>query len=224
MIRAYDTHRVRVFPEQKLVRIPTHHRYPIHDGVEALAVSTLHAKEVPRPIHLHLLAVVAHDRDDLAQFRRYRLERDAHRHGVPRRLHPLMGLGRLLAHGTPAVMTRKLSKAVPVYGVPARELMTRVPARKEVLLADGTVAHVFAQLAVVVREELPVDAHPAVHAVAKVLAPPYPTEPAIRTVVGTLLVRHPKVAYCAVILTKLDITVGAEVAECRKVWFEVGVR
>ncbi len=120
MVRAHDAHPVGMPPKQELVRLLTHHRYTIHDGVEAIAVPTLHAEEVPRPIRLHHLAVVAHDRHDLAHIRRHRLQGDAHRHGVPRGLHPLVRLGRLLAHWTPAVVTRQLAEAVPVYGVTAR--------------------------------------------------------------------------------------------------------
>lgn len=194
------------------MRLLSHQRYLLHDRIEALAVPALDAEKVPLPIRLHLLAVVAFDRHHLTKLRRDRLQRDPHRHRVPRRLHPLVRFRCLLAHGASAVVTRQLPEAVPVYGVPAGELMRGVPAGEQVLLANRAVAHVLAHLAVVIGEELLVYAHAAVLAVLEVLAPAHAAEAAVLAVVGTLLVGHPEVAYGAVILAKLDVAIYAVVS------------
>ena len=68
------------------------------------------------------------------------LEGDAHGNRVPRRLHPVVCLGRLLAYRAARVVSGELAEAVPVYGVAARELVARVAGREEVLLAHGAAA------------------------------------------------------------------------------------
>lgn len=108
-------------------------------------------------------------------------------------------------------MTRQLSKTMPVNGMPARQLVRCIPARKQILLTNGTIAHVFSNLAVVIGKELLVNAHPAILAVPKVLSAPHATETAVGTMVGTFLVGHPHVTNRAVIFTKLYVTVGAKV-------------
>ena len=206
------TRQRRGLPQQKIVRLLTHHRNSIHHGIEATAIPTLHAPKVPCPIRLRSLAVIAYDRHHLAQLRRDGLGGDSHRDGIPRRFHALLRLGRLLADGTPTIVIRQLLETMPVYGMAARQLMTGRPAREQILLADGTIAHVLARLAVMLVEEPPIDAHSAVEAVSKVFASAHAAESAVGTVVRTLLVGHPQVAYGAVVLAELDVAADAKVA------------
>lgn len=103
-----------------------HHGDSFNDRVEALALPALHAQKVPASILLHPLAIVALHGDDLGKIRRYRLQRNALGHCVPRGFHPFVRLGRLFAHGTPAVVARELTEAVPVYCVTAGQFVTGV--------------------------------------------------------------------------------------------------
>lgn len=167
---------------------------------------------MPAPLLLYPLTVVALDCHHLGELRRDGLQGDTHRHGVPRGLHPFVCLSRLLAHGAAAVVARQFPEAVPVYCVAAGELVGGVAAGEKVFLADGAVGHVLANLAVVVSEELLVDAHSAVLAMSEVLPAADAAEAAVGAVVWTLLVRHPEVAYGAVIFSELDVTVHTEVA------------
>lgn len=129
-----------------------HHRYPLHHRIKALAFPTLHAQKVPRAIVLHLLAIIAFDRHNLAKLRRHGLQRNPHRHGVPRRLHPLVRLRRLLTHRTSRIVTRQLPKAMPMYRMPARQFVRCIPGGKQILLTHGTVGHVLSDLAIVIGE------------------------------------------------------------------------
>ena len=122
-----------------------------------------------------------------------------------------MSFGGLLAHGAASIERRELAEAVPVDGVAAGHLVGGRAGAEEVLLADGTILHVLADLAVVLSKERGVDAHAAIVAVAKVFGPTYATEAALCTVVGTFLGRHPQVANGAVILSKLDTAADAVV-------------
>ena len=64
-------------------------------------------------------------------------------------------------------------------------------------------------------EELFVDAHSAVLAVAEVFAAADAAEAAVGAVVGAFFVGHPEVAYGTVIFAELDVAVDAKVAVCR---------
>lgn len=122
-----------------------------------------------------------------------------------------MSLGRFLAHGTPRIVTGQLPKAMPVYGMTARQLMTGIPAAEQILLAHGAVAHVLSDFAVVRIEQLPIDAHSAVLAVAEVLPAAHAAEAAVRAVVGAFFVGHPEVADGTVIFAELNVAIYAKV-------------
>ena len=77
--------------------------------------------------------------------------------------------------------------------------------------AYNSLGHVLPHLAVVPVEEVPVYAHAAVVTVDEVLAAADPAEPAVGAVVRPLLVRHPEVAYGAVVLPEGHAAVHAGV-------------
>ena len=70
-------------------------------------------------------------------------------------------------------------------GMTAGHFVTGAPRRKEILLTDGTVGLVLANLAVVIVVEGPVDAHATVVAVFKVLGAADAAKAAIGTMIGT---------------------------------------
>jgi hypothetical protein len=82
-------------------------------------------------------------------------------------------------------------------------------------LANRTIAHVLASLAVVIIKQKCINAHTTVIAMAKVLAPTDTTEATIVAVVRRFTRCHPQVTNVAVVLAKLNITVDAVVAADR---------
>ena len=209
--------RVRIGRRKEGVGVRPDHGNPLDDGIERRAGPALNSEKVPCAIFIGTLAVVADDGHGLGQIRRDGLQFDAHGHGIPRRLHPLVRFGRLLAYGAAGIMGGQLAEAVPVDGVAAGHLVRGRTGAEQVLLADGTILHVLADLAVVLSKERGVDAHAAIVAVAEVFGPTDATEAALGTVVGTFLGRHPQVANGAVILSKLDSAADAVVAVARSV-------
>ena len=204
--------RVRIGRREEGVSLGPHHGNPFHDGVERRAGAALHSEEVPRAIVVGPLAVVADDGHGLGQVGGDGLQLDAHGHGIPRRLHPLVRFGRLLADGAAGIVGGQLAKAVPVDGVAAGHLVRGRAGAEEVLLADGAVGHVLAGLAVVIVEEEGVDAHAAIVAVLEVLPASDAAEAAVGTVVGLLLGRHPQVADVAMVLSEGNAALDALVA------------
>ena len=83
---------------------------------------------------------------------------------------------------------------------------------KEVLLANGTVGHVLARLAVVIVEEEGINAHAAVMTVLEVLPATDSAEATVGAMVGLLLGRHPQIADVTVVLSESDATFDALVA------------
>lgn len=190
-------------PFQILVRLLSLHHNPVHNRVKGRTVLALHAQKVPRAPLFAPLAVVAGHGHDARQLRRHRLQGDARRDGGPRGHHALGRFGRLLADGAAAVVRGQLAEALPVDGVAAGHFVRGAAAVEQKLLADGAVRPVLARLAVVVREQGPVDAHAALGAVRKALAAADAAKAALVAVVRPLLVRHPQVADAAVVGAKL---------------------
>lgn len=180
--------------------------------VETGAVATLDPQKVPRSGIVRSFAVVAGNVDNPGQFGRYRLEGNAGRHGVPGGHHAFLGFGRLFAHGTARIVCGQLAETIPVNGVSAGHLVAGRAARKEVFLTNRTVGLVLAHLAIVVVVQGPIDAHATIVTVLKVLGTTHPTKSTIRTMVGTLLIRHPQIAYAAMIGSKLYTAVDTVVA------------
>jgi len=205
---------VRVHPREEGMRVRSDPSDTLHHRVEGRARPALNPEEVPGPVLVRPLAVVAHNGDGLRKVGGDRLQLDAHGHRVPGWLHPLVRLGRLLAHGTARVVRGQLPEAVPVDGMAAGHLVRRRAGAEEVLLADGAVLHVLAYLAVVLREEGGVDAHSAVLTVAEVFRASDAAEAAIGAVVRALGAVHPQVTDRAVVLAELDAAVDAIVAAC----------
>ena len=189
---------------QKLVRLFPLQRDAVHDRIEGLTVTALHAQKVPRPGFLGPLTIVARNGHDPRQFGRHGLHGNRPGHGVPGRHHALAGFGRLFADRAAAVVGGELAEAVPVNGVAAGHFVGGAAAGKEVFLADGAVAAVFAGFAVVGLIETAVDAHAALVAVLKVGLSADATKAAVGAVIGTLLVGHPQVANVAVVCPELD--------------------
>jgi hypothetical protein len=80
-------------------------------------------------------------------------------------------------------------------------------------LAHGAVGFVLSTLAVVIVVEAPVDAHSTVMAMLKILRSTNPTESAIFAMIRFFIVRHPQVAYAAVVFSKLNSTLNAIISE-----------
>ena len=83
---------------------------------------------------------------------------------------------------------------------------------KEELLANRAVGLIFATLAVVVRVQALINAHPAVMAVLKVLRASYTTEAAVVTMVWLFVIGHPQITYIAVVCSKLNSTIDTIIA------------
>lgn len=155
--------------------------------------------------------VGTNDGHDAGQLGRYRLQGDAHGHGTPSRCHALVTLGCLLTDRTPRVKARQLAETMPVDGVTTGHLVTGAPRRKQIFLAYRAVGHVLANLAVVIVEQVCVNAHATVEAMLKVFFPPNATESTFLAMVWVLFVRHPQVASVTMIVPKAYSTVPAVV-------------
>jgi len=115
--------RVRISRRKEGVGVRPDHGNTLYNSVERRASPALHSEEVPRAILIGPLAVVADDGHGLGQVGRDGLQFDAHGHGVPRWLHPLVGFGCLLAYGAAGIVGGQLAEAVPVDGVAAGHLV-----------------------------------------------------------------------------------------------------
>jgi len=102
-----------------------------------------------------------------------------------------------------------------MYRVPAGHFVGGRAGGEQVFLTDGTIRHVFSYFAIVVVEEVNVNAHSAVVAVAKVLLPADAAKSTIRAMVRIFFVGHPEVAYGAMVRGKLNSTGSAFVGFTR---------
>lgn len=202
-----DVHRL-----QELRRLLPHHGDLVHARVEAVAALALHPQKVPATSKVPFLAVVAAYVHDLGPLGGEGLHLDVPGDGRPRGRHAFSTLSSLLADGAARVVVGELLEAVPVDTVPTGHLVAGAAAAEQVLLADGAVRHVFADLAVVFGEGVVVDAHPAVKAVAEVLAAADAAEAAVLTMIGLFPGVHPEVAGVAVVFAELDVAVYAFVS------------
>ena len=132
------------------------------------------------------------------------MQGDTCRHGIPRRHHTFLRLGRLFTNGTPRIVSRQLTKAVPMNRMSAGHFVTCRTRREQVFLADGTVCLVLAVLAVVVVVECTINAHATVVTVLEVFGPTDAAKATVGAMVRTLFIRHPQVADVAVVFTELD--------------------
>ena len=203
--------RVVHISEERRGLVPDQLRH-VNSGIERRALHALDAKEVPPAVPIALLTVIAGNGNDPGQIRRDRLQGDAHGHCLPCRGHLLVRFSSLLTYGAASVERRELSETVPVDGMAAGHLVGGRAGAKEVLLANGTVGHVLARLAVVIVEEEGVNAHATVMTVLEVLPATDSAEATVGAMVRLLLGRHPQVADVTVVLSESDATFDALVA------------
>lgn len=88
-------------------------------------------------------------------------------------------------------MIRQLLEAVPMDCMTTWQFMTGGSTREQILLTHGTITHVLPSHTIMIVEQLSVDAHSTVEAVSKILESPHATEPAVGTMIGSLIVGHP---------------------------------
>ena len=105
---------------------------------------------------------------------------------------------------------------MPVNRVSTGHFVAGVSTAKQVFLTDGTIRHVLAGLAIVIVEQLAVNAHTAVVTVGKVFSATHSAETTVRAVIRGLGFGHPEVANEAVVLAKLNTTTNAFVAVKRE--------
>jgi hypothetical protein len=94
--------------------------------------------------------------------------------------------------------------------------MRCITTAEQILLADRTVAHVLAVLAIVIVKQQGINTHTTVVTVLEVFATADATEPAILAMIRSLLGGHPEIADIAVVFTELDVTVDTVVPEAAK--------
>jgi hypothetical protein len=94
--------------------------------------------------------------------------------------------------------------------------MRCIATAKQILLADGAVAHVLAVLAIVIVKQQGINTHTTVVTVLEVFTSTNATEPAILAMIRSLLGGHPEIADIAVVFAKLDVTVDTVVPVARR--------
>ena len=174
----------------------------IHHCVERLAVIALHSEKMPSSVQFLLLAIVASNVDNSAKVRRHGLQCDSSCHGVPCWKHSFPCLCRLFAHRTATIMSRELTKAIPVNSMAAWHFVRGTSGTKEIFLTDGAVAAIFASFAIVVIVQTLVNTHAAFVAMLEVVGPADAAESTVCTMIRSFLIRHPKVANVAMIGSK----------------------
>jgi hypothetical protein len=100
-------------------------------------------------------------------------------------------------------------EAVPVNRVTARHLVRGKATAEQVFLTNGTIAHVFATFAVVIIEQVNVNAHAAIVTVTKIVGTADATKTTVGTMVRFVLFGHPQITNVAVVFAKLDATPDA---------------
>jgi hypothetical protein len=94
--------------------------------------------------------------------------------------------------------------------------MRCIATAEQILLADGTVAHVLAVLAIVIVKQQGINTHTTVVTVLEVFATTNAAEPAILAMIRSLFRGHPEVADIAVVFTKLDEAVDTVVPVAKR--------
>jgi len=92
-----------------------------------------------------------------------------------------------------------------VYRVTAGHFMRSITAREQVLLTHGAIGHVLSGLAVVIVEQLRVDAHAAIGTVTEILAASDTAESAFAAMVRIFVVGHPQIANVAMVFAELSL-------------------
>jgi hypothetical protein len=117
-----------------------------------------------------------------------------------------------LTNWTSRVVCRQLFEAVPVYGMSTRHFVRCEPGTEQIFLTDRTVAHVLSRFAIVIIEQLDVDAHATIIAMPKIISAAHPTKSARGTMIRGFIIRHPQITNTAVIFAKLNTTRNTVVA------------
>jgi hypothetical protein len=149
-------------------------------------------------------AIVTNDIDASSHIRRDWLQGNTHGDRRPRRGHLFRSFCRLFADRTTGIIRGQFLETVPVNGVSTRHFMRCIATAEQILLTDGTVAHVLAVLTIVIVKQQGINTHTAVVTVLEVFATTDAAEPTIFAMIRSLLGGHPEIADIAVVFTKLD--------------------
>jgi hypothetical protein len=151
--------------------------------------------------------IVANDIDSSSHVRRDWLQGNTHGNRRPRRGHLFRSFRRLFTDRTTGVIRGQFLEAVPVNSVSTRHFVRCIATAEQILLADRTVAHVLAVLAIVIVKQQGINAHATIVTVLEVFTTTDATESAILAMIRSLLGGHPKIADIAVVFTELYVTV-----------------
>ena len=190
---------------------PSHTHGPLHNSVKAVAVDALDSKEMPAAILAPTFTVVAQNVHYPRKVRWHGLRGHVPRPLCPHPPHGLLVHDALLADRAPVVMTREGTKAVRVYGVPAREILRSLTGAEHVLAAHGAGRLVLVLEAGVGVVDTNRDAHVATVAVSVFFRAADAAEAALFAMEGALAQGHPYIALIAVVLSERDATLDAAV-------------
>jgi hypothetical protein len=153
---------------------------------------------MPTAITIMYFTIVANDIDSSSHIRRDWLQGNTHGDRRPRRRHLFRSFRRLFADRTTGVVRGQFLEAVPVNGVSTRHFMRCIATAEQILLADRTVAHVLAVLAIVIVKQQGINAHTTVVTVLEVFATTHAAEPTILAMIRSFIGGHPEIADIAV--------------------------
>ena len=171
---------------------------------------------MPSAIIIMHFTIVTNDIDSSSHIRRNWLQGNAHGDRRPRRSHLFRSFRRLFTDRTTGVIRSQFLEAVPVNGVSTRHFVRCIATAEQILLADRTVAHVLAVLAIMIVKQQGINTHTTVVTVLEVFATTDAAESAILAMIRSLLGGHPKIADIAVVFTELDVTVVTVVSVAAK--------
>ena len=175
---------------------------------------------MPSAITIMYFTIVANDINSSSHVRGNWLQGNAHGDRRPRRGHLFWGFCRLFADRTTSVIRRQFLEAVPVNCVSTRHFVRCIATAEQILLADRTVAHVLAVLAIVIVKQQGINAHTTVVTVLEVFATTYAAESAILAMIRSLLGGHPQIADIAVVFTELDVAFDTIVPVEKEKWVQ----
>lgn len=160
----------------------TDRKYMLHDGIKGRATRTLDPQEVPLAAVRFRFTVIAHDIHNTLQIRWHGVFGDITCPGFPRSCHGLLAHNRLFANGATVVEACKLSKAVGMDGMSARQILGRLATAEHIFTADWAVVFILVLEALVRLEDRDGDAHAAFVTMAEGFHATYTAESALYTV------------------------------------------
>mmetsp|Transcript_9715 Transcript_9715/g.28962 ORF Transcript_9715/g.28962 Transcript_9715/m.28962 type:complete len:294 (+) Transcript_9715:1145-2026(+) len=189
------------------LRTGTKHLF--YNSIERAAMTTLDPQKVPVVCITLCFAVVAHDVYYPLQVTRHRMFCDISCASLPCSCHGLLGYNCLFANGATVIKTGQLAKAMGVDRMATGQILGRLARREHIFSAHWTVIFVFILETPMSLKHIHRNAHTTFGAMPKVLLTTDTAEATLVAMKRFFGLAHPKIAFMAVILSKLNLAIDA---------------